>query len=137
MSFMPLVRLWLWVSAFATAAGGILSALGQLNRFGYTILLAGFVFFVFFFRTELGFDFGNNTSRWRKLGRRFRRPLPLCFAVLAVLIFVGGAWYPPTQYTALNYRLDRVLQWLAHGQWWWIHTPNGRLNTRACGMEWM
>ena len=45
--------------------------------------------------------------------------------------------YAPTNYTGLNYRLPRVLQWLAHGQWWWIHTPNYRMNDRACGIEWL
>ena len=137
MSFTPLVRLWLWVSVFATAAGWILSALGQLNHLGYAILFAAFAVFVLFFRKELGFVSANRTSRRRKLLRRFRRPLPLCFASLALLIFIGGACYPPTQFTALNYRLARVLQWLAHGQWWWIHSPNCRMNTRSCGIEWM
>jgi hypothetical protein len=137
MLIIPLVRLWLWVSAFAVAAGWILSALGQLNRPGYTIFFAVFAVFLFFFRKELGFVSGNKTSRLKKFLRRFRRPLPLCFALLALLIFIGGACYPPTQYTALNYRLERVLQWLAHGHWWWIHTDNVRVNTRACGIEWM
>ncbi len=137
MSFRPFIRLWLWVSALATAAGWILSALGQLNRPGYAISFAGFAVFVFFFRTELGFNPGNRTSRLKKIRRRFRRPLPLCFAVLAVLIFLGGAMYAPTNYTGLNYRLARVLQWLAHGQWHWIHTPNFRMNDRACGIEWL
>ncbi len=137
MSFLPLVRLWLWVSALATAAGWTLSVLGQLNRPGYAILFAAFAAFVFFFRKELGSVSGNKTSRLRKILRRFRRPLPLGFAVLAVLIFLGGAMYAPTNYTGLNYRLPRVLQWLAHGQWWWIHTPNVRMNDRACGIEWL
>jgi len=134
MSFLPLVRLWLWVSALATAAGWTLSVLGQLNRPGYAILFAAFVFF---FRKELGTVSGNKTLRLKKIRRRFRRPLPLGFAVLAVLIFLGGAMYAPTNYTGLNYRLPRVLQWLAHGQWWWIHTPNVRMNDRACGIEWL
>ena len=137
MSFLPLVRLWLWVSAFATAAGWILSVLGQLNRPGYTIFFAVSAVFLFFFRKELGTVSGNKTSRLKKILRRFRRPLPLGFAVLAVLIFLGGAMYAPTNYTGLNYRLPRVLQWLAHGQWWWIHTPNVRMNDRACGIEWL
>ena len=42
MSFLPLVRLWLWVSAFASAAGWTLSACGQLNRAGYGIAFIGF-----------------------------------------------------------------------------------------------
>ena len=137
MLFFPLLRLWLWVSAFATAAGWILSALGELNQPGYAILFAAFAVFVFLFRNELGFGFDNRNLRWRKFLRRFHRPLPLCFALLALVIFIGGVMYAPTQYTALNYRLERVLQWLAHGQWWWIHSPNVRLNTRGCGIEWM
>ena len=31
----PFVRLWIWISAFATLAGWGLSAVGQLNRAGY------------------------------------------------------------------------------------------------------
>ena len=137
MALIPFLKLWLWVSAFASAAGWILSALGQLNHSGYAVLFAAFAVFVFFFRQELGFDCGSLISGWRKFLRRLRRPLPLCFVALALLIFIGGALYPPTQYTALNYRFERVLQWLAHGQWWWIHSPNPRLNTRGCGIEWM
>jgi hypothetical protein len=137
MSFLPFIRLWLWVSAFATATGWILSALGQLNRPGYTIFFAVFAVGLFFFRKELGTVSGNKTSRLKKIRRRFRRPLPLCFAVLSVLIFLGGAMHAPTNYTGLNYRLARVLQWLAHGQWHWIHTLNFRMNDRACGIEWL
>src|SRR5258708_37256925 len=39
MSFLPLVKTWLWLSALATLAGWSLSALGQLNRFGYLVFL--------------------------------------------------------------------------------------------------
>ena len=46
MSFVPFVRLWLWISAFASAAGWMLSAFGQLNRAGYGIT---FIIFVNFF----------------------------------------------------------------------------------------
>ena len=44
MSFLPLVRLWLWISALASVAGWILSALGQLNRPGYAAFFAVFAF---------------------------------------------------------------------------------------------
>jgi hypothetical protein len=137
MSLIVLVRLWLWISAFATAAGWLLSSVGQLNRSGYTVLFVVFGAFVFLLRKEWGAVSSGKGSSARKILRRLRRPLPLCFALLALLIFIGGAGYAPTQYTALNYRLERVLQWLAHEQWWWINTPNCRVNTRACGMEWM
>ena len=37
MSFLPLIKLWIWVSALATLAGWALSAVGQLNRVGYLV----------------------------------------------------------------------------------------------------
>src|SRR5208337_2610758 len=137
MSFVPLVRLWLWISAFASAAGWTLSAFGQLNRTGYGIAFAVFVILLFLGRKELGLVPGGKLFCWKKFLHRFRRPLPLCFATLAVLIFLGGVIYPPTNYTGLSYRLPRALQWLAHGQWFWIHTPDYRMNDRACGIEWL
>ena len=30
-----------------------------------------------------------------------------------------------------------MLHWLAEGQWHWIHTDFPRVNTRACGIEWL
>ena len=69
--------------------------------------------------------------------RRFRRPLPLCFGALAVLIFLGGAIHAPGNYTGLAYRAGRVLQWLSHGHWFWIDTEDYRMNDRACGIEWL
>jgi hypothetical protein len=152
----PFVRLWLWISAFASLAGWALSAAGQLNRPGYVIAFAVFAIFVFFRRRDLGFA-AESTARspqsavrspqskarsrlWtvgRRLGTRYRRPLPLCFAALAVLIFLGGAIHAPGNYTGLAYRAGRVLQWLAHGGWFWIHTADYRMNDRACGVEWL
>src|SRR5471032_2725062 len=134
---MSFVRLWLWVSAFASAAGWTLSAIGQLNRTGYGIVFTAFVIFLFLGRKELGLVPGGKIFCWEKFLRRFRRLLPICFAALAVLIFLGGAIYPPSNYTGLNYREARVLQWLAHAHWLWIHTPNYRMNDRACGFEWL
>ena len=137
MSFLPLVRLWLWISVLASVAGWALSAPGQLHRPGYAVFFAVFAAVVFICRKELGLVQGKKKSRGKKFLRRFRRPLPFCFAVLALLVFLGGVLYPPGNYTGLNYRVARVLQWLAHGQWCWIHTPNFRMNDRACGIEWL
>ena len=137
MSFLPLVRLWLWISVLASVAGWALSAPGQLHRPGYAVFFAVFAAVVFICRKELGLVQGKKNSRGKKFLRRFRRPLPFCFAVLALLVFLGGVLYPPGNYTGLNYRVARVLQWLAHGQWCWIHTPNFRMNDRACGIEWL
>ena len=137
MSFVPLVRLWIWVSVFASAAGWTLSALGQLNRAGYGIALAVFIFLMWVARREWSVMPGGKNGGWAKIRRRFCRPLPLCFAALAALILLGGVLYPPTSYTGLNYREARVLQWLSHDHWLWIHTANYRMNDRACGIEWL
>ncbi len=61
----------------------------------------------------------------------------MCFAAFALLVFLGGVLYAPTSYTGLSYRVARVLQWLAHDHWFWIHTPVFRMNDRASGIEWL
>ena len=73
----------------------------------------------------------------RKQRRRFRRTFPLAFLILALLAILGGALHPPSNYDALAYRVPRVLHWLAEGQWHWIYTDFQRVNTRACGIEWL
>jgi len=148
------VRLWLWVSVLASAAGWGLSAAGQLNRAGYAVVIVAAV--LGFTGNLLGWwgrgsrpgrsgrpGCGPLTRRaaigagWRRFRRRFRRPLPFCFAALAALVFLGGALYPPSTHTAFTYRIPRVLHWLAEGRWHWIHTISPRLNDRACGIEWL
>src|SRR6266403_3286298 len=137
MSFLPLVKLWLWISVVATVAGWTLSALGELNRGGYAIFFATAALLLWLGRGRLHLSFSSRGAGWAKFRRRFRRPLPLAFALLSLLVLLGGILYPPTNHTALTYRLPRVLQWLAHGHWFWIHTLNYRMNDRACGIEWL
>src|SRR5882724_11682169 len=128
MSWLPLVRVWIWFSVVVSAAGWILSALGQLNRGGYLIFFglaaAGFIAY----RRFSDQKFRRATWNWSKIRWRFRHGLPGCFAALAFLIFVGGALNAPSTHTALTYRLPRVLQWLAEGKWHWIYTGNFRMN---------
>ena len=69
--------------------------------------------------------------------RRFRKPFPLAFLVLALMAFLGGALHAPTNYDALAYRVPRVLHWLAADQWHWIHSFFDRINNRSCGIEWV
>src|SRR5215469_6988333 len=137
MSPRPVVQLWIWISVFATLAGWILSALGELNRTGYAVAFALFAGFIVLNRRSLGFSKERFSFAVRKAFRRFRRPLPFCFLVLAVLVFIGGVIHSPANYTGLTYRAGRVLQWLSHGHWFWIHTTDYRMNDRACGMEWL
>lgn len=137
MDFLRPVKFWIGLSALTSLAGWSLSALGQLNRAGYAVFFGGALLFVFLIRKA---PTGKNPRRgdaWKKFRQRFRRPLPAAFAVLTLLIFVGGVLYPPTNHTAFTYRLPRLLNWLAHDGWFWIHTPDWRLNDRACGIEWL
>lgn len=137
MSFLPAVKIWIWVSVFASLAGWTLSAFGFLNRIGYVVL--GVVGLVVLIEMRARGVFGARATpgRWRRFRRRFGRPLPLMFAALALLVFLGGILYPPTNHTGLSYRIPRVLHWLEAEGWHWIYTPNPRLNTRACGIEWL
>jgi hypothetical protein len=136
MPTLPLVQLWIWISAFATFAGWALSTFGQLNRAGYAVAFAAFAAFIFFQRKNPVLA-GIKKYRAKKICQRFRRPLPLSFALLAALIFAGAAIYLPDNYTGVTYRIPRILQWLAHSHWFWIHTTNYRMNDRACGIEWL
>jgi hypothetical protein len=137
MSFLPAVKIWIWVSVLASVAGWTLGAMGFLNRIGYAVF--GFVaLFVLIQATATGaVKISSDPWRWWKFVRRFRRPFPLMFALLALLVFLGGVLYPPTNHTGLSYRVPRVLHWLAAEEWHWIYAPNLRMNTRACGIEWL
>ena len=137
MSFLPLVRIWLWVSVLASVAGWLLSALGQLNEAGYAVFGAVGAVGLWFGRQPLGLTSPRGRGSWTKVRARFRRWLPGAFVVLAFLVLLGGALYPPTNHTAMTYRTPRVLHWLAEGHWHWIHTPNYRMNNRCCGFEWL
>jgi len=120
--------------AFATActtAGWGLSAFHALTAVPFLLLCAvttaGLAYF--FLRSErypTGFS-------WR----RFRRPLPLLFFILAVVVFIGGITHLPSNFDGLTYRTPRVLHWAAEHGWLWIQTPNIRMNTRPVAFEWM
>src|SRR5882762_3174914 len=76
MSFLPLVKLWLWISVIASVAGWTLSALGELNRAGYAIFFFMTALLLWFGRRRLQLFSSNRASGWKKFRRRFRRPLP-------------------------------------------------------------
>ena len=140
MFFLRAVKWWIVLSTLASVAGWTLSALGMLNETGYIIFAGVVVVLAWLFRkssllTAL-FPFAA-VAALRKMPRRFRRFLPASFAILAALVFLSGVLYAPNDHTGLSYRLARVLQWLQHGRWVWIHTPNYRMNDRACGIEWL
>jgi hypothetical protein len=137
MFFLRAVRFWIVLSTLASVAGWSLSALGMLNKTGYVIFAAIVAITFFLFRKSASFAPMASAQTGKKLRHRFRRFLPLSFAILAALVFVSGLLYAPTDHTGLSYRIPRVLHWLEHEQWFWIHTPNYRMNNRACGIEWL
>jgi len=137
MLFLRAVQFWILLSTLASVAGWTLSAVGMLNRTGYAIFAAVTIGLAFVFRKSALFSSFPSVQDIRKMRRCWRRFLPAAFAVLAVLVFISGCLYAPTDHTGLSYRLPRVLQWLQHERWFWIHTPNYRMNDRACGIEWL
>jgi hypothetical protein len=130
------VLLWVWVCAYLNCAGWALSALHQLNAGGYAAALALGIVALIVCRKKTSPEIFPRI-RWRKNLRRFRRPFPLVFLILAVLAFLGGVLYAPTNYDALAYRVPRILHWLAAERWHWIHSFFYRINNRSCGIEWV
>lgn len=130
------VALWIVFCAYCNCIGWILSALHELNAGGYAAALGlGFVaLMVWKVKTGSVFFRAGDIS---KLRRRFRRPFPMAFLILAGLAILGGVLYAPTNYDGLAYREARVLHWLAEGRWHWIHTDFKRVNVRGCGIEWL
>lgn len=131
-----MVACWILVCAFLNCVGWILSACHALNRTGYAIAFTLATVVVLAWRSRAG-DRRLFRMPWGKLRRRFRRPFPLAFLVLAGLAFLGGVLHAPSNYDGLTYRTPRVLHWLAAEQWHWVATDFPRLNVRATGYEWV
>jgi hypothetical protein len=126
------VQLWLVISTCLVAAGWILSAFGQLNALGYSVVAVITAVLCWRLR-DRGVPRGRILSRLK----RFRRPLPMLFLVLAACAVAGGMLYAPANWDALAYRTPRVLNWLDAEKWHWIHTTTPRMNVRATGFEWL
>ncbi len=130
------IAIWIWCCAYLNLAGWGLSAIHQLNTTGYAaVLLIGFaVLLVWRKKTAEHFP---TRILGPGLRRRFLRPLPAAFLLVSVLIFLGGALHAPNNYDALTYRLPRILNWWAAGQWFWIPTINDRMNYSTTAWEWI
>jgi len=132
------ITFWIWLSVLASVAGWTLSALGQLNRAGYTVFTGlALVVWIWVRRNVPRGKLSSKRSTWEVLRKRFRRFLPLSFASLSLLVLLGGLLYAPSNHTGLSYRISRVMHWLAAEGWHWVHTPNYRINDRSCGIEWL
>ena len=127
---------WICLCVWLNGTGWVLSALHQLNAAGYAVSFAlGAILFVGWWQRPSREIFP--LPAVRKIIRRGRRPWPALFLVVALLVFLGGFWYPPSNYDALTYRLPRMLQWLNAGHWLWIPTINDRMNYSGVGWEWV
>lgn len=132
------VRIWILLSTWLVSAGWILSALHQLNRVGYGVAFAlTGIAAIFWWKRNKPPIVKKTPSVWHKFRRRFQRPAPLLFLVLALLSLVSGLLYAPYNSDSLAYRLPRVLHWLGQEQWHWIHTADMRMNVAGCGYEWL
>src|SRR5471032_259607 len=95
-----LVLLWVWFCAYLNCAGWTLSALHQLNARGYAVVLLLWLVAVFVWKQKTSAQIFPRACR-QKFRRRFRKPFPLAFLILAIMAFLGGVLYAPGNYDAL------------------------------------
>ncbi len=131
---MRAIATWTCCCAYLVCAGWVLSALHQLNTAGYAAAVVAGLVMAVVWRKNKGCSC---KIYWPKISRRFRRPFPAIFLLVAVLAFIGSVIYPPNNYDALTYRLPRMLNWLAADHWIWIQTANQRMNYSTPGWEWV
>jgi hypothetical protein len=135
---LDIVRVWILLSTLLASAGWILSAFHELNRVGYGIVFALAAAVVFFCRRSIQWPSRDRLVRgFHKFSRRFKRPGPLLFLILALMSLVSGILYAPYNSDTYAYRFPRILHWLGQGQWHWIHTGEMRMNVANCGYEWL
>jgi len=137
-----LIRIWILLQGMCVAAGWTLSVLGQVNAMGYVVffVLTGGAFALWGKQWWTGEGIGGLRMKrpaWKRYVRRFRRVFPMLFLLAALGAFLGGALYHPNNYDALSYRLPRILMWWAHSGWYWINTPNLRMNFSGVNFEWL
>ena len=132
-----LAGLWILWAAWCQCCGWWLSALHQLSGWGYLtaapiLLGAGW----WWLKTTAAPETKAVFSPVNKLGRRFRRPLPMIYLGIAALSLVAALLYAPWSFDATSSRLPRILYWWAAQHWYWIGTIDHRLDLGGCGYEW-
>jgi len=132
------VKIWILFSTVLVASGWILSAFHELNRAGYVIVFALVAGGGFLWRWKTKRPPAKNfQGLFSKFQRRFKRPAPLLFLLLALMTFIAGALYVSINNDSNEYRIPRVWHWLAEQQWHWIHTLDFRMNAIGCNFEWL
>ncbi len=133
------IRFYLLWAVACILIGWALSVLHWLTLAGYAVALPLVIIgLVWLARDPSVMTPPRIRRQWRQvMFRRFRRPFPAIFLLVAVLIFLGGALYAPSNYDGLTYRLPRMLNWLSTRGWTWIFTNNDRMNYSGTGWEWI
>ena len=127
-------RLYVLFSASCILSGWILSLLGSLSALGYGLTLpAIFLGLLFLFPNPPG---GSRKGLFIHF-RRYKKPLPALFAIIALLCLIGGLLHAPNNYDFLTYRLSRLLHWHEAKAWLWIDTFNPRMNYSGPNAEWL
>lgn len=130
------VRIWILLSSLLVASGWVLSAFHQLNCAGYGIVLALAAGALLVWTRKTGWRPRKN-KLFQKFKRRFKRPAPMLFLILALLCLAAGSLYIPSDADSNAYRIPRVLHWLAAERWHWIRTLDIRMNVAGCNFEWL
>jgi hypothetical protein len=130
------VRIWILLSTLLVASGWILSAFHELNRAGYCAVFALAAAAALFWRQKTKRP-GKPAPFLPKLRRRFKRPAPAIFLILAVLTLIAGLLYIPSNGDSNAYRIPRMLHWLDREQWHWIPSLDQRVNVIGCNFEWL
>jgi hypothetical protein len=127
------LALWILFSAWSSLSGWCLSVLSFLNPIGVIASYGIFFTVVFSFRDCL--NDGPRHALWRVFRARF--VVPKIWFGLALLAFIGGLFYSPSNYDYLTYRFARVLYWASNHGWTWIPTVDQRINYSGTGFEWL
>ena len=128
--------IWLIWSTWCSTSGWLLSAVHQLDGYGYALLsplllLASWLWWKRAAPRQIG-----NCAGCGKIIRRLRHPAPLIYIAIVLLSLLGGLLYLPWSADATIYRLPRLLYWWQAHHWYWIDTLDHRLDFSSSGFEW-
>jgi hypothetical protein len=129
-----LATIYVLFSASSILSGWFLSLLGSLSALGYGLTLPPIFLGLLFLFPSL--PDGSREGFFLRL-RRYKKPLPALFGIIALLCFIGGLLHAPNNYDFLTYRLSRLLHWHEAGTWHWIETFNPRMNYSGTNAEWL
>ena len=131
------VLLWVWFCAYLNCAGWALSAIHELNARGYAVALLIWFIALCVWRKRTSAQILPRV-RWQKIRRRFRRPFPLAFLILAALAFLGGVIVCAEQLRRAGLSYSARVALAGGGSMALDSHRFSHASTRAaCGIEWV